>query len=66
MALNIYAELAEKDAETHRDLCKGCGEYYRQKDQGGPETATPDQGAKSEAKGCFCNCKGVLPVYRNP
>jgi len=27
--LNIYAAIAEKDAKAHRDLCKGCGKYYR-------------------------------------
>ena len=42
----IYAEFAEKDAEAHRDLCKGCGKYYRQKDPCSEEVAAPNPGAK--------------------
>lgn len=38
--VSIYAEFAKKDAETHRDLCKGCGEYYRQKDKNCEAAAT--------------------------
>jgi hypothetical protein len=31
--LLFYAEFAEKDTEAYRIVCKGCGEYHRQKSE---------------------------------
>jgi hypothetical protein len=31
--LPFYAEFAEKDTEAYRIVCKGCGEYHRQKSE---------------------------------